>query len=345
MSGLAMRGVSLRYPGAAGAAVAEVSFEVPGGSLTALIGPSGCGKTTVLHLAAGLLAPGEGDVVIGGRTVTALPAEMRPVGMVFQSNALFPHLTATQNIEFALQASGHAADAARARAVAALQNAGLSAIAGARPAELSGGQQQRVALARALVLAPSVLLLDEPLSSVDAVLRRSLLDELRALQRQRDLTVVYVTHDHLEALALSDQIVLLNAGRVEQAGSPRALYERPATAFVASFMGEAGIFPGVRRGGGAVWVGPLQLPELFEGAPGAVRVAVRPEAWRLGPATASGLAGSVVKRCYLGKAVEYVVKTGLGLVLVTSRGPLMLLELGAPVSLHLGAHGASVLEA
>jgi len=344
MSSLELQEVSLRYPQAPVEAVSRVSFRVPSGSLAALVGPSGCGKTTVLRLAVGLLAPDRGTVRIGGSVVNALPTELRPIGMVFQSNALFPHLTVSQNIEFALQAGGCGSAQARERARDALCQAGLAAVLQSRPSQLSGGQQQRVALVRALVHAPSVLLLDEPLSSVDAALRRGLLHELRALQAQRDLTVVYVTHDHREALALSDQVVLLNAGRVEQAGPPRALYERPVSAFAASFMGEAGIFSGLRDGAGAVHMGPLRLPADFAGAPGPVRVAVRPEAWRIGPAGITGLPGSVAKRCYQGKAMEYVVRTALGDVLVSVRAPALPLEVGAPVSLHLGAHGASVLK-
>lgn len=343
MSSLAFDRVSLRYGDADTAAVQDVSFEVPTASLTALLGPSGCGKTTLLRIAAGLLAPDAGEVRIDGRAVTLLPPEQRSVGLVFQSQALFPNLSALDNVLFPLAAAGESGPAARERAADALRGVGLADRHDARPAELSGGQQQRVALARSLVLAPAVLLLDEPLSNVEPGLRRALRDEIRALQQRRALTVLYVTHDQREALAVSDQIVLLNEGRVVQCGAPRSLYEQPADAFTASFMGEAGVFDGMRSSDGQVWLQSLALPGRHPGPEGAVRIAVRPEAWRIAPASGRGLPASVVKRCYLGRAMEYVMASPAGSVLVHATDTALPLDPGAPVSLFLADHGTSVI--
>jgi iron(III) transport system ATP-binding protein len=340
MSGLAVRGLRMRYGDTA--VVDGVDFDVPAGSLTALLGPSGCGKTTVLRLVAGLETPQAGTVHIEGRDVTALAPEHRGVGLVFQSYALFPHLSVEQNILFTLQAASYGGDDARARATAALDLVGLQGLAQRRPPDLSGGQQQRVALARALALAPAVLLLDEPLSNVDTRLRRNLREEIRALQKQLQLTVVYVTHDQHEALAVSDQVVLMCDGRVAQRGSPEDLYQRPRTEFVAAFMGEAGIFDGLCTPEGRVWLGPLEVAPAQDLAPGPVRIAVRPEAWRLAPATGSGLPGSVLRRTYVGRAVEYILATPVGQVLAFSRHTVAL-DAGAPVSLFLERHGVCVL--
>jgi iron(III) transport system ATP-binding protein len=340
MSGLSVRGLAMRYGDAA--AVDGVDFDVPAGSLTALLGPSGCGKTTVLRLVAGLEAPHAGTIRIEGRDVTALAPEHRSVGLVFQSYALFPHLTALQNILFALEAASYTGPDARERANAALERVGLAGLGARRAPDLSGGQQQRVALARALALAPAVLLLDEPLSNVDARLRRSLREEIRALQKELHLTVVYVTHDQHEALAVSDQVVLMRDGRVVQCGSPQDLYERPRTEFVAAFMGEAGIFDGTCTADGRVWLGPLELRPAQPPPPGPLRIAVRPEAWRLAPATGAGLPASVLRRTYVGKAVEYLLSTPVGPVLAFSRHRAVL-DAGAPVSLYLGEHGVCVL--
>jgi iron(III) transport system ATP-binding protein len=344
MSTLSFDQVCLRYGGAQHVALQDVSFEVPRGTLTALLGPSGCGKTTLLRVAAGLLAPDAGEVRIDGQAVTPLPPEQRSVGLVFQSQALFPHLSALDNVLFPLEAAGAAPDSAREQAREALRSVGMLERHDARPAELSGGQQQRVALARSLVLAPSVLLLDEPLSNVEPGLRRALREEIRALQQRRALTVLYVTHDQREALAVSDQVVLLEEGRVVQSGPPRSLYEHPVDAFAAAFMGEADVFDGERRAGGQVWLASLlPLPGEHAGPPGSVRIAVRPEAWRIAPASGSGLPASVIKRCYLGRAMEYVMATPAGSVLVHANDTQAPLEPGAPVSLFLAGHGTSVI--
>ena len=209
------------------------------GTLVTLLGPSGCGKTTTLRMIAGLELPSEGRILIAGRDVTGLGATQRDVSMVFQSYALFPHMSVLENVCYGLRRSGLARDEATRRAREGLETVGLAGYDERQPSELSGGQQQRVAVARALVLKPSVLLFDEPLSNLDARLRRQMREEIRELQQRLGLTVVYVTHDQQEAMAVSDRIIVMNAGRIEQQGSPRELYERPATPFLARFMGES----------------------------------------------------------------------------------------------------------
>jgi iron(III) transport system ATP-binding protein len=345
VSGLSVRGLSLRYAGAAGATLHDVSFDVAAGTLTALLGPSGCGKTSVLRVLAGLVAPDAGRVLLEGEDITARPPEDRSVGLVFQSYALFPHLSALGNVLFALEAAGQGGPRAAAQAEAALRGVGLQAHADARPAQLSGGQQQRAALARALVLAPRLLLLDEPLSSIDPVARRSVREEIRALQRSLGCTVVYVTHDHREALAVSDRVVLMNEGRVAQAGAPRELYEQPADEFVAGFMGEASLLPATRDAQARLWLGSWCVAGLWPGSAGPVRLAIRPEAWRLHPASGHGLAASVLKHWYLGRVQEYLLATPVGRVRATAPASGPALAAGAPVSLTLAEHGVSVLSA
>ena len=258
MAGIEFRQVSKRYGGTDAPLVVQgIDFVVPRGTLTTLLGPSGCGKTTTLRMIAGLEAPSGGQILIDGQDVTQLGPAERPVSMVFQSYALFPHMKVLDNVRYGLDVSGVPRADAQARAHEALASVGLTGYALRLPSELSGGQQQRVALARALVLQPSVLLFDEPLSNLDARLRRSMRDEIRRLQQSLGLTVAYVTHDQSEALAVSDQVIVMEAGRIAQAGSPQDLYERPATPFVAGFMGEALLLDGQALADGTVQIGPL----------------------------------------------------------------------------------------
>ena len=216
-------------------AVRPVDLTIRAGTLVTLLGPSGCGKTTLLRMVAGLERVSEGQILIGGRDVTELSAGERNVSMVFQSYALFPHMSVRENVAYGLLSSGVAKRDARDRAEAALATVGLAGFGDRLPSEISGGQQQRVAVARE----PAVFLFDEPLSNLDARLRRSMREEIRSLQQRLGLTVVYVTHDQSEALAVSDQIVMMRNTEIAQAGSPRDLYERPDNVFVATFMGEA----------------------------------------------------------------------------------------------------------
>ena len=224
-----------------------ISFTVPKGTLTTILGPSGCGKTTTLRMIAGLEAPTGGQIFIDGVDVTTLGPAERNVSMVFQSYALFPHMNVLANVAYGLSVSGVNKAETKQRAHAAMATVGLTGFDERLPSELSGGQQQRVALARALVLEPAVLLFDEPLSNLDARLRRSMREEIRALQQRLGLTVAYVTHDQSEALAVSDQIIVMDHGVIAQAGTPHDLYERPGSEFVAGFMGEAMLFDGASR--------------------------------------------------------------------------------------------------
>jgi iron(III) transport system ATP-binding protein len=272
-------------------AVKGISFEIATGTLTTILGPSGCGKTTTLRMIAGLESPTSGQIIIAGKDVTTLGPAERNVSMMFQSYALFPHMNVVENVMYGLTMSGIDKTAARARASDALKNVGLVGYDERLPSELSGGQQQRVALARALVLEPAVLLFDEPLSNLDARLRRTMREEIRAIQQRLKLTVAYVTHDQSEALAVSDQIIVMDHGIIAQRGSPQDLYEYPTSEFVAGFMGEAMLFPGESLASGQVQLGPLKFSPKKPVAAGKVKVAVRPEAWQIG-APGTGLAAS-----------------------------------------------------
>ncbi len=293
-------------------AVDNVSFEVAPATLVTLLGPSGCGKTTTLRLVAGLEQASGGTILIGGKDVTLLSAAERDVSMVFQSYALFPHMTVMENVSYGLRATGHGRAEAEAKAAEKLSLVGLSGYEKRQPSELSGGQQQRVAVARAIVLEPQVLLFDEPLSNLDAKLRRHVREEIRGLQQDLKLTVVYVTHDQEEALAVSDRIIVMNAARIAQDGTPRELYNAPASRFIADFMGDANLLEakiGAHKGETAeVAVGPLKLSLPHRGiASGEASLAVRPHAVRIlaRPAGEGEIDGRVVKGAYLGDHMEY----------------------------------------
>jgi iron(III) transport system ATP-binding protein len=342
------RSVSKRYGDQGPVVVKEISFTVPKGTLTTILGPSGCGKTTTLRMIAGLESPSGGQILIDGRDVTTLGPAERNVSMVFQSYALFPHMNVIENVSYGLTVSGMPREPAWQRARVTLESVGLVGYDERLPSELSGGQQQRVAVARALVLEPAVLLFDEPLSNLDARLRRSMREEIRALQQRLKLTVAYVTHDQAEALAVSDQIIVMDAGVIAQAGPPQALYERPATEFVAGFMGEAMLFPGTAHADGRVQLGPLAFMPRHEVAPGKVKVAVRPEAWALlnpNSASAGTLAAKVSKCAYLGSVLEVTLATELGEIFVVSPEVERHWKPGDAACLKLQGHGISVVSA
>ena len=240
--------VTKRFPGGV-VAVAGVELTVEPGEFFSLLGPSGCGKTTTLRMIAGFEEPDEGRIVIGGRDLTHVPVHHRDMGMVFQSYALFPHRTVAENVAFGLRMRKVAKPEADARVAAALAQVKLEGYEERRPAELSGGQQQRVALARAIVIRPPVLLCDEPLGALDRKLRQAMQVELKELQRALGVTLVFVTHDQEEALAMSDRIGVMNAGRLEQVGAPAEIYDRPRTRFVAEFIGEINLIEGAVSGG------------------------------------------------------------------------------------------------
>jgi iron(III) transport system ATP-binding protein len=347
--GIEFRNISKRYGDSARTplVVKGISFTVPRGTLTTILGPSGCGKTTTLRMIAGLEAPTSGQIFIAGVEVTPLGPAERNVSMVFQSYALFPHMNVLANVAYGLSVSGVAKAQARERARAAMATVGLSGFDDRLPSELSGGQQQRVALARALVLEPAVLLFDEPLSNLDARLRRAMREEIRTLQQRLKLTVAYVTHDQSEALAVSDQIIVMDQGLIAQAGTPHDLYERPGSEFVAGFMGEAMLFDGVSAADGSVLLGPITLPRTRAQALGAgrVKVAVRPEAWQVLPAGVGELAGVVDKCAYLGSFYEYTLATELGAIFVVSPDVERVWRAGDAVSLRLAGHGLSVVAA
>jgi len=325
------------------AAVDDVSFSIAAGTLVTLLGPSGCGKTTTLRMIAGLELPTRGTIRIGGAEVTRTPASERDVSMVFQSYALFPHMTVQENVAYGLVVSGRPKKEVAERSRAALATVGLTGFDARLPSELSGGQQQRVAVARALVLEPSVLLFDEPLSNLDARLRRQMREEIRDLQRRLSLTVVYVTHDQAEAMAVSDRIIVMNQGSVAQEGAPRELYERPRDAFVAGFMGEANRVRGTLRrvdaAIGEITLGPLVLRLPHRGlSEGVVDVAIRPEAITLGD-NGSGLAGTVRKVAYLGGLMEYTIETAIGPLFVIDMAVARPRTVGSAVGVKLADHG------
>jgi len=311
------RNVSKRYGGVS--AVDDVSFTIERGTLVTLLGPSGCGKTTTLRMIAGLESASAGHILIGERDVTTLAASERDVSMVFQSYALFPHMTVLENAAYGPTVSGETAARAREMAMEKLKPVGLDSFGARMPSELSGGQQQRVAVARALVLEPQVLLFDEPLSNLDAKLRRQVREDIREMQKDLKLTVVYVTHDQQEALAVSDRIIVMSNARIAQMGTPRELYEAPRDRFVADFIGDANLVEaemGPHQGERAavrLRGQELQLPHRGV-APGKVSIAIRPESIRLVRERPQGpsFAGTVRKAAYLGTHMEYTVEVGSG---------------------------------
>jgi iron(III) transport system ATP-binding protein len=331
-------------------AVNDVSFTVEPGTLVTLLGPSGCGKTTTLRLIAGLEMASEGQVMIGQHDVTFLPATERDVSMVFQSYALFPHMTVLENCAYGLLALGRKRPQAQAAAREKLAQVGLSGFDDRLPSELSGGQQQRVAVARALVLEPQVLLFDEPLSNLDAKLRRRVREEIRELQQSLNLTVVYVTHDQQEALAVSDKVIVMDNAVIAQEGTPRDLYEQPANCFVAAFIGEANLVKGrLRRTTdplGVVALGPLEIELPHRGAAeGEVQVAIRPESLGIAAATPASahLPGTVRKAAYLGERMEYTVETTIGELFVVDGAVAQPVAAGTAVYLTLAPHGIAVV--
>ncbi len=321
---VAFQGVTKAYGDVV--AVDNVDFVVEPGQLVTLLGPSGCGKTTTLRLIAGLEMATSGRIRIGDADVSGLPATQRDVSMVFQSYALFPHMTVRENVAYGLVVSGQKKAQAYEGAEAGLAQVGLAGYGDRLPSELSGGQQQRVAVARALVLEPQVLLFDEPLSNLDAKLRRRVREEIRELQQSLGLTTIYVTHDQAEALAVSDRIIVMRNARIAQEGTPRDLYDFPADRFVADFIGDANLVKAeitATEGSLAVIrVADSELKLAHRGLkPGPVELAIRPEAVQLSPGKADDtIDGTITKATYLGNHIEYLVSCPLGeLFVVDSR--------------------------
>ncbi|MGO4403382.1 ABC transporter ATP-binding protein [Bosea sp. RAF48] len=296
-------------------AVDDVSLSVEQGESVALLGPSGCGKTTTLRMLAGLVAPDQGAISLDSTEITRLPPHRRNMGYVFQSYALFPHLSVARNIAFGLEERGVAKPEIVRRVDEALALVRLAGLGQRRPKELSGGQQQRVALARALVIRPSVLLLDESLSNLDAKLRDAMRHEIRSIQRSLGITTLFVTHDQVEALTMCDRIAVMHRGRIAQIGSAEDIYERPATRFVAEFVGRANVLPIQRDAQGRATVWGQAVPvEAAENAD----LFVRPQRMRIAPASEPGgegmarLTGRVLRSVYVGDHVEVLVEGGGG---------------------------------
>ncbi len=303
-------------------AVQPMDLTVPGGSFFALLGPSGCGKTTTLRMVAGLEAPTTGRIHIGAKDITATKAYQRNVNTVFQSYALFPHMTVLENVAFGLKRKGDSAAMTKARQTLDLVQ--LEQVATKKPAQLSGGMQQRVALARAIVNRPDVLLLDEPLGALDLKLRRQMQIELKRIQSEVGITFIHVTHDQEEAMTMADTIAVMNKGRIEQLGDPATLYEKPASTFVANFLGQSNLLRAQITGAAVdgvmpasthdhdVWVAADRVPDGLRD----VWIGVRPEKLRLGDAGRNQIKGQVTDASFTGVATQYLVAMPWGFELM-----------------------------
>ena len=311
MAGVELRSVSKRFGKTY--AVKDVSLTVEKGEFLSLVGPSGCGKTTTLRLVAGFLAPDEGDVLLDGQSVKSVGARERQVGLVFQNYALFPNLSVFENVAFGLRTRKTPEEILRPRVEQLLAMVGLAQRASSWPKELSGGQQQRVALARALAITPRVLLLDEPLSALDAKVRNALRFEIKRIQRESGITAIYVTHDQEEALSISDRVALMNEGRIEQTGAPRESYLRPANSCVADFVGVNNLLDGEYLGEGRFkWRDKILPVEDSPLPPGPSLLMLRPERISLSPGGRGnrpdgGLWGRVSGRVFLGPLLRLAV--------------------------------------
>ncbi|MSP67320.1 MAG: ABC transporter ATP-binding protein [Alphaproteobacteria bacterium] len=356
MSKLSLREVSCAFGDTL--AVDRISLDIAEGEFVSLLGPSGCGKTTTLRMIAGFIRPTHGTIAVGGRVLStpesSLPPERRGMSMIFQSYAIWPNMTVAENVGFGLAIRGLGASEVRAQVDRMLGVVRLGDLRERYPAELSGGQQQRVALGRAMVVNPEVLLLDEPLSNLDANLREEMRGEIRRLHEEFRYTTVYVTHDQAEAMATSDRIVVMNRGRIEQVADPFTLYNRPRTRFVAGFIGRTNFLAG-RCNGGALHFAGFSLPAApltprpEEGAP--VLLSLRPQYLRLSgeaaPATAPWrLQGRILHRTYLGEQWDYLVEPAPGAApLRVVAPPTAVHEVGASVRIEIDPAQVAVLEA
>ena len=317
-----LRGVVVRYKGHA--ALSGIDLSIREGEFFSLLGPSGCGKTTTLNIVGGFIRPDGGDVLIQGRSVGAMPSYRRPVNTVFQSYALFPHMSVAENVGFGPRMAGERREDIARRVREALALVSLSEMGGRRPSQLSGGQQQRVAVARALVNRPSVLLLDEPLGALDLKLRKQMQLELSRIQREVGITFVYVTHDQEEAMTMSDRIAVMNRGTVVQVGTPQQIYEHPASLFVADFIGSSNILVGELAAAGDALAEvrlatgkTIRVPRPVGPASSRVSVVVRPDHVGLSPsapaaADMNAVSGSVSKVSFLGDHLQVVVRCDVG---------------------------------
>jgi iron(III) transport system ATP-binding protein len=357
MAGITIRGLSKSFDARDGevAAVNDVDLDIKDNSFVTLLGPSGCGKTTTLRLIAGYVVPDRGTIAVDGREVSSpsgvVSPESRGMGMVFQNYAIWPHKSVFENVVFGLKLRKVPREEARKKVSDTLALVNLAGLESRYPNELSGGQQQRVAFARSLVVEPDILLLDEPLSNLDAKLRERMRTELKELQRRTGITFVYVTHDQAEALALSDQIAVMNAGRVQQYGTPFDVYAHPKNRMVADFMGLVNLLSGtvrsVEKGSGTVEVAPglvvhIATPDGL--APGSsVDVAIRPENVRLTPSNgAGGPVATIANHVFLGNISEYYASLPSGQVLRVQTHPLQHFRVGDPVAVEIDATQCSV---
>lgn len=330
-------------------AVDNVSLDIAAGTLVTLLGPSGCGKTTTLRMIAGLEMPSSGTIHIADRDVTKLPATDRDVSMVFQSYALFPHMSVLENVSYGLKFSGFNKSETKERALAGLEIVGLAGYGERLPSELSGGQQQRVAVARALVLEPQVLLFDEPLSNLDAKLRRKVREDIREIQQNLGLTVVYVTHDQEEALAVSDRIIVMNNAVIAQDGTPRDLYEAPASRFVADFIGEANIMEckvsSIKAGVAQAQLGDykIKLPAR-DIEIGDAYLGVRPNRVEIAKAgLKNALQGEIIRKTYVGNHLEFTIETQISELFSTTTNVDSPHEVGDKVSVRFSEKGPVLL--
>ena len=336
---LQVTGLTKRYGDSA--AVDAFSLAVARGQLVALLGPSGCGKTTTLRMIAGLVEPTAGSIVLEGRPVEGVPIHRRNIGMVFQQYALFPFLSVFENIAYGLRERRVPKAEAAERVMKMLELVGLTGLAERRIRQLSGGQQQRVALARALVINPALLLLDEPLSNLDTKLRERVRGEIRDLQRRLDITTVFVTHDQDEALSIAHVVVVMRGGHIEQVGTPLEIYQRPANAFVADFIGACNLVPSevVRVSDGVAWcrLGKIEVGLPVEGLrPGdRTTLGIRPERLRVtgGESASAPLRGRVVNATYLGARTSYEVEIAGAVLRCDIHGEMAPMATGAAVSL------------
>jgi spermidine/putrescine transport system ATP-binding protein len=338
-------------------AVDDITLQIPGGEFFSLLGPSGCGKTTTLRLIAGFERPDGGRILLDGRDMSGTPPHKRKVNTVFQSYALFPHLSVADNVAFGLRRQRVQRDQLMRRVDTVLESVRLEGLSKRRPSELSGGQQQRVALARALVLNPSVLLLDEPLGALDAKLRKALQLELKALQEEFGITFVYVTHDQEEALTMSDRIAVMSSGRIEQVASPEEIYEEPSTVFVADFLGTSNLMTATANGsagdGCRLRLGEFDLTARCGDlrARGDIRIVIRPERIRVEPYTTveggeNRIPGMVERVVYQGSVEQLVIRLATGdtlHALLIKDGVPKEYKQGMPVRVHLPAEALRVL--
>ncbi|MCB8819685.1 ABC transporter ATP-binding protein [Microvirga rosea] len=318
-------------------AIKDLDLSIGRGELVALLGPSGCGKTTTMRSIAGLLKPRSGKILLDGADITRMPANKRAVGLVFQSYALFPHLSVFENVAFGLRLKRIPGGELQKRVQDGLKSVGLSRFADRKPAELSGGQQQRVALARSMVMDPKVLLLDEPLSNLDARLRLEMRAELQRVQKESGITMIFVTHDQGEALALADRIVVMWDGHIEQIGTPEEIYNAPASAFVADFVGFENVF--------ALENGHLKTPRGLVGLSSPAPVGAAGLAWRpiavqmgLGP-----YQGTVRGTSFAGRTREYLLDTPLGIIKAEADATGSSYDIGEAVPFDLPIEGAARL--